>query len=254
MRTILVTGGAKRIGKSIVNSLAEENNRILIHYNNSIEGAQRLKDALIKKKVNVQIYKADLSNSNQIMKMIEQIDKDCNGELDTLINCASIFEFDSARDFSNDRFNNHININLLAPLLISKHIAQTKNSNNEIDKNIINIIDQRVLRINPSYFSYSISKFALWGATQMMAQEYSPLIRVNAVAPGPILANHDQSDDDFAEEANNTPLQKKPDIKDISNAIKFILSTRSVTGQIIAIDSGQHLSWKTPDYIEVKVD
>ena len=141
-----------------------------------------------------------------------------------------------------------MDINLLAPILLSKHLCKIHQKDR--DNNIINIIDQRVMRLNPSYFSYSVSKFGLWGVTQMMAQEYSPTIRVNAIAPGPILANHDQTTEMFDAEANNTPLKKQPSIKDISNAIKFLLSTESVTGQIIAIDSGQHLSWKTPDFIE----
>ncbi len=248
MRTILITGGAKRIGKSIVEELANEKNRILIHYNNSDEDARKLQNYLIDKEIESFLYKADLSKEEQISNMLDKISKDVGINLDTIINCASIFQDDSAKDVDTKNFLKHINTNLLAPILLSKHLSKIHTSDR--DNNIINIIDQRVMRLNPSYFSYSVSKFGLWGVTQMMAQEYSPSIRVNAIAPGPILANHDQSAETFEAEANNTPLEKQPNIKDISNAIKFILSTESLTGQIIAIDSGQHLSWKTPDFIE----
>ncbi|MDC3084532.1 SDR family oxidoreductase [Gammaproteobacteria bacterium] len=248
MRTILVTGGAKRIGKSITEQLGCENNRILIHYNNSDQDAKKLQNDLIDKQIETFIYKADLSKVSDINNMLEQISKDVGTDLDTIINCASIFEDDSARNIEVENFSRHMNTNLLAPILLSKYLFKIHRKDR--DNNIINIIDQRVMRLNPSYFSYSISKFGLWGVTQMTAQEYSPSIRVNAIAPGPILANHDQSDEVFETEANNTPLQKQPNIKDISNAINFLLNTESVTGQIIAIDSGQHLSWKTPDFIE----
>ena len=248
MKTILITGGAKRIGKSIAEELGYENNRILIHYNSSDTDAKKLQNDLIDKKIETFIYKADLSNESDIHNMLDKITKDVGQDLDTIINCASIFENDSAKNIEVKNFSKHININLLAPILLSKHLSKIHRKDH--DNNIINIIDQRVMRLNPSYFSYSVSKYGLWGVTQMMAQEYSPSIRVNAVAPGPILANHDQSTEMFETEANNTPLQRQPNIKDITNAIKFLLNTKSVTGQIIAIDSGQHLSWKTPDFIE----
>ena len=248
MKTILITGGAKRIGKSIAEELGYENNRILIHYNSSDKDAKKLQNDLIDKKIETFIYKADLSNESDIHNMLDKITKDVGQDLDTIINCASIFENDSAKNIEVKNFSKHININLLAPILLSKHLSKIHRKDH--DNNIINIIDQRVMRLNPSYFSYSVSKYGLWGVTQMMAQEYSPSIRVNAVAPGPILANHDQSTEMFETEANNTPLQRQPNIKDITNAIKFLLNTKSVTGQIIAIDSGQHLSWKTPDFIE----
>ena len=248
MRTILITGGAKRIGKSIAEELGYGSNRILIHYNNSDVDAKKLQNDLENKKIEAFIYKADLSKENDIVKMLDKITKDVGQDLDTIINCASVFEDDSAKNITVENFSKHMDINLLAPILLSKHLCKIHQKDR--DNNIINIIDQRVLRLNPSYFSYSVSKFGLWGVTQMMAQEYSPTIRVNAIAPGPILANHDQTTEMFDAEANNTPLKKQPSIKDISNAIKFLLSTESVTGQIIAIDSGQHLSWKTPDFIE----
>ena len=201
MRTILITGGAKRIGKSIAEDLGCESNRILIHYNNSDVDAKKLQNDLKNKKVQAFIYKADLSKENDIINMLDKITKDVGQDLDTIINCASLFEDDSAKNITVENFSKHMDINLLAPILLSKHLCKIHQKDR--DNNIINIIDQRVMRLNPSYFSYSVSKFGLWGVTQMMAQEYSPTIRVNAIAPGPILANHDQTTEMFDAEANN---------------------------------------------------
>ena len=248
MRTILITGGAKRIGRSIAIELAKEKNRLLIHYNQSQKDAIDLHKFMKKNNYHSYLYQANLASQKEIKAMTDQIKTDFNEQVDTIINCASIFHEDNAVDFTSEQFTSHINVNLLAPLLLSQFLI--KNCNKDNDNNIINIIDQKVLKLNPSYFTYTLSKFSLWGATQTMAQEYSPIIRVNAIAPGPILANHNQTKEQFDKEANNTPLGKEPNISDISNAIKFILKTESVTGQIIAIDSGQHLSWKTQDFIE----
>jgi NAD(P)-dependent dehydrogenase (short-subunit alcohol dehydrogenase family) len=250
MKKILITGGAKRIGESIAKSLADDGHTILIHYNNSENEAKKLQNHIRNKQVASSIYKSNLENEEDIETLLEKIKIDYGDELDTIINCASTFENDSARNFNSKTFDKHIKTNLLAPIILSKYLSN--NCNKSRDNNIINIIDQRVLRLNPSYFSYSISKYGLYGATKMMAQEYSPHIRVNGIAPGPIIANIDQSQSDFDKEASNTPLGQKPDINDISNAIKFILSTKSVTGQVIAIDSGQHISWETPDFVPAR--
>ena len=182
MRTILITGGAKRIGKSIAEELGYESNRILIHYNNSDVDAKKLQNDLENKKIEAFIYKADLSKENDIINMLDKITKDVGQDLDTIINCASIFEDDSAKNITVENFSKHMDINLLAPILLSKHLCKIHQKDR--DNNIINIIDQRVMRLNPSYFSYSVSKFGLWGVTQMMAQEYSPTIEVSHISVG----------------------------------------------------------------------
>ena len=161
MRTILITGGAKRIGKSIAEELGYESNRILIHYNNSDADAKKLQNDLANKKIEAFIYKADLSKEKDINNMLDKITKDVGQDLDTIINCASVFEDDSAKNITVENFSKHIDINLLAPILLSRHLCKIHQKDR--DNNIINIIDQRVMRLNPSYFSYSVSKFGLWG-------------------------------------------------------------------------------------------
>ena len=137
MRTILITGGAKRIGKSIAEELGHESNRILIHYNNSDVDAKKLQNDLKNKKIEAFIYKADLSKENDIINMLDKITKDVGQDLDTIINCASVFEDDSAKNITIDNFSKHMDINLLAPILLSKHLCKIHQKDR--DNNIINI-------------------------------------------------------------------------------------------------------------------
>ena len=166
MKTILITGAAKRIGESIVRSLAVDGHNILIHYNNSENDAKKLQNYLKNKKIASSIYKSNLENEKDIETLLEKINSDYGNKLDTIINCASTFGLDSAMNVNSKSFDKHMSTNLLAPIILSKYLAN--NCVRTRDNNIINIIDQRVLRLNPSYFSYSISKYGLWGATKMM--------------------------------------------------------------------------------------
>jgi NAD(P)-dependent dehydrogenase (short-subunit alcohol dehydrogenase family) len=167
------------------------------------------------------------------------------GPLTLLVNNASLFEDDRAESFDLDLFDRHMAINLRAPLQLARDFAAQVPAHQEAA--IINIIDQRVWRLNPLFFSYTLSKSALWSATQTMAQAFAPRIRVNAVGPGPTLANHMQGADTFAREALATPLARAIDPTEIANAVCFLAQARGVTGQMIAVDGGQHLAWKTPD-------
>jgi len=238
-KTVLITGAAKRIGKSIALDLAKNSWNIVIHFNNSDKEANELADQITKDGNTADIIKADLSDTDDVNHIFPSVNKKM-GKIDALINCASLFEEDNAFNINPDSFNNHINVNLRAPILLSKKFFEQVTKNN--DNNIINIIDQRVLKLVPSHLSYTISKFGLWGVTQTLAQAYSPYIRVNAIGPGPIIINKDQTEDEFNEEILSTLLKEKPKLSDINDAIKFILNTTSITGQMIAIDSGQHLA------------
>lgn len=238
-KTVLITGAARRIGKSIASDLAKNSWNIVIHYNNSDKEANELAEQIIKDGHVADVVKANLNDIDDVNNIFPIINNKM-GKINALINCASLFEEDNAFSVNNDSFNNHININLRAPVILSKYFSEQVTEGE--DNNIINIIDQRVLKLNPSHLSYTISKFGLWGATQTLAQAYSPLIRVNAIGPGPILMNKKQSKKDFDEEVLSTLLKKTPKLSDINDAIKFILNTTSVTGQMIAIDSGQHLA------------
>jgi NAD(P)-dependent dehydrogenase (short-subunit alcohol dehydrogenase family) len=170
------------------------------------------------------------------------------GPVTLLVNNASLFEADAACAFDARLFDQHMAVNLRAPLqLASDFAAQLPEGREGL---IVNLLDQRVWRLNPHFFSYTLTKSALWTATQTMAQAFAPRIRVNGVGPGPTLANHMQRAEDFRREAESIPLQRAITPDEIVAAVLFLLEARSVTGQMIAVDGGQHLAWKTPDVLD----
>jgi len=162
-----------------------------------------------------------------------------------LVNSASLFEPDSAETFDPARHDAAMAVNLRAPLILSQAMASALPP----DRTglIVNVTDQRVWRLTPKYFSYTLSKAALWTATQTLAQALAPGIRVNAIGPGPTLASIHQSGESFAAQAEATPLARAPTPEEIAHALTYLIEAGSVTGQMIAVDGGQHLAWRTPD-------
>jgi NAD(P)-dependent dehydrogenase (short-subunit alcohol dehydrogenase family) len=172
------------------------------------------------------------------------------GGLNVLVNCASVFEPDDVRSLTIEGWTRHVNINLRAPVFLAQaFVAQLPTG---VAGNIINLVDQRVLKLNPTFFSYTISKSALWTATRTMAQAYAPQVRVNAVGPGPTLASSRMDEASFMRQASLTPLRRGTTPHEICEAIHFILAQPALTGQMIVLDGGQHLAWETPDITEVK--
>ena len=169
--------------------------------------------------------------------------------LDCLVNNASIFENDSLINFSDKSFLKHININLKAPAILTRDFAKKFKGKNG---NIINIIDQRVEKLTPFFFSYTMSKSSLVTLTKTSAMKFAPNIRVNAVSPGPTLKNKRQSEKHFKKQWKATILEKKVDTKNVSSAVKFLINNNNITGQVINVDSGQRLAWKTPDISNAK--
>jgi NAD(P)-dependent dehydrogenase (short-subunit alcohol dehydrogenase family) len=168
-----------------------------------------------------------------------------------LVNNASHFGDDSIQTLTPESWAQHVGPNLFAPILLSQAFAKAAEALPEdADPSIVNIIDQRVLRPNPQFFSYTLSKSALYTATQTLAQALAPRIRVNGVGPGPTLPSIHQSQATFDAEVAGVPLQRKTELSDITRAVLYLAGARSVTGQMIAVDNGQHLGWKTPDIID----
>jgi len=166
-----------------------------------------------------------------------------------LVNNASLFENDKIENFTTNSWGRHLRTNLRAPALLSKEFAKnTKSSNN----NIINIIDQRIFKLTPFFFSYTISKTGLYTLTKTSAMSLAPNIRVNGIAPGPTLKNKKQTEKHFRKQYLATPLKRQVDLKEICNAVDFLINNRSITGQVLAIDSGQNLNWQTPDIMGTK--
>ena len=247
-RKIIITGGATRIGAAIAKKLSGLNKEILIHFNKSKTKAVILKNELEKNGTRVYLVKGDLGKESDIKKIIK-FAKSKLKYFDCLINNASLFENDKLENFTNSSWENHINTNLKAPALLTKAFSKNiKKGNN----NIVNIIDQRVFKLTPFFFSYTLSKTGLYTLTKTSAMSLSPNIRVNGIAPGPTLKNIRQSEKHFKKQYLATPLKRQVDVKEICNAVDFFIKNRSITGQVLAIDSGQNMNWQTPDIIGTK--
>jgi NAD(P)-dependent dehydrogenase (short-subunit alcohol dehydrogenase family) len=242
---IIITGGATRIGAAIAEKLSGPNVEMVIHYNKSKSKAEKLKKKLSLIGSKIYLIKGDLSKETDLNKIIK-FAKNKLKYFDCLINNASLFENDKIENFTSDSWGRHLRTNLRTPALLSKIFAKnTKSKNN----NIINIIDQRVFKLTPFFFSYTISKTGLYTLTKTSAMSLAPNVRVNGIAPGPTLKNKRQSDKHFRKQYLATPLKKQVNVNEICNAVDFFIKNRSITGQVIAIDSGQSLNWQTPDVI-----
>ena len=242
-RKIIITGGATRIGAEIARKLSGPNKEILIHFNKSKLKAEKLKKELTNNGSIVFLTKGDLSKENDIKKIIKYA-KSKLKYFDCLVNNASLFENDKLDNFSLDSWSKHLRTNLRAPAILTKEFAKNVKGKNN---NIINIIDQRVFKLTPYFFSYTLSKTGLYTLTKTSAMSLAPNIRVNAIAPGPTIRNQRQSKKHFKKQYLATPLKRQVDAREICNAVDFFIKNISITGQVLAIDSGQNLNWQTPD-------
>ena len=242
---IIITGAATRMGAAIAKKLSGPQVEIVIHYNKSKSSAEKLKKELIKNKTKVYLIKGDLSKENDLKRIIK-FSKSKLKYFDCLINNASLFENDNLKNFTSKSWSQHLNVNLKAPAYLTKEFAKNIRGKNN---NIINIIDQRVFKLTPFFFSYTLSKTGLYTLTKTSAMSLSPNIRVNGIAPGPTIKNKRQTDKHFKKQYLATPLRKQVDVEEVCNAVDFFIKNSSITGQVLAIDSGQNLNWQTPDVI-----
>ena len=240
---IIITGGATRIGAAISRKLSGPGVKMVIHYNESKSSAEKLKKELSKNKTKVYLIKGDLSKETDVNKIVK-FSKSKLKYFDCLINNASLFENDKLENFTTDSWGRHLRTNLRTPALLSKEFAKNIRGKNN---NIINIIDQRVFKLTPYFFSYTISKTGLYTLTKTSAMSLAPNIRVNGIAPGPTLKNKRQSAKHFKKQYMSTPLKRQVDVEQICNTVDFFIKNRSITGQVISVDSGQSLNWQTPD-------
>ncbi len=236
----LVTGSAKRIGRAIALELANCGLGVVAHYHRSGEETLTLINDIEKLGGKGACLRADLSIEKEVVNLVERAAEKF-GPITCLINNASVFEEDTPMTQSSAIWDNHMQTNLRAPFLLSQQFAKQIPSNAK--GNIINIIDQRVWNLTPDFTSYTLSKFALWGMTQILARAFAPSLRVNAVGPGPTLKNIHQTNRDFKKEWQAVPLEAPVSLGDICNAIRFILYSPSMTGQMVALDGGQHMGW-----------
>lgn len=234
-KTALITGGAKRIGKAIAYALASKGINIVIHYKSSEREAENVAKEIENFGVKAWIIQADLSISHEAENLIPNIRRE-TGDIHILINNASIFDKSKLINFSTQVLMENIRINALAPLLISRSFAEQK-----IEGNIINFLDTKIIEYDKEHTAYHLSKLMLFSMTKMMALEFAPLIRVNAIAPGLILPPPGQ-DISYLEKLSVTnPLKKVGSPDDITNAVLFLLSSDFITGQVVFVDGGYHL-------------
>lgn len=244
----LVTGSAKRIGAHIAARLALDGFGVVLHCRESSRSDAETTAADIKNAGGIaHIVCADLEDPEALPKLVSAAGK--FGPLRLLVNNAALFQADDAKSFTPELFDRHFAVNLRAPILLSEEFARQMPK--ECEGGIVNIIDQRVLRPTPQYFTYHLSKSALWTATMTMAQAFAPQrIRVNAVGPGPVLPNDKDGLDGFHKEVAGVLFERAIEPDDIADAVIYLAHARNVTGQMISVDAGQHLGWRTPDIVE----
>ncbi|QKD04568.1 SDR family oxidoreductase [Mesorhizobium loti] len=240
----LVTGGAKRIGKAIVEDLAGHGFAVAIHANGSRDEANVVAAGINQSGGRAAVVGADLTDMDAVSDLVGQAEA-VLGPISLLVNNASLFVDDSVEDFDWQAWDRHFAIHVKTPALLAQNFARSLPEGQE--GLIVNIIDQRVWRPTPRYFSYALSKSALWTQTQMLAQALGPRIRVNAIGPGPTLKNVRQDDSDFDAQLAGLILKRGPELPEFGATIRYLWDARSVTGQMIALDGGQHLAWQTPD-------
>ena len=251
-----ITGAATRIGKEMALGLAAQGKNIVVHYMNSKKEAEQVVIEAKSYGVRAECIKADLLKDSEVSGLISAASSLIGNPLDVLVNNASIFEYDNVETASLDSWNRHIGTNLKAPLFLMQEFSRQVpdgivDSKGEYlsQANIVNIVDQRVLKKTPEFFTYSLAKMGLWSLTQTAAQALAPKIRVNAIGPGPTIQGHRQKEDHFKKQRKNTVLKRGSAPNEILAALTFILNTPSITGQLICIDGGQHLAWKTLDIL-----
>jgi NAD(P)-dependent dehydrogenase (short-subunit alcohol dehydrogenase family) len=235
----LVTGAARRIGKAMAEGLAKDGHPVVIHYHFSADAAEKLAGEINAAGGRAAAIGCDLGDPAERDKLIAKAAEPF-GPLGVLINNASIFKPDTPGAPDAKQWHDHFAVHVEAPAFLSAQFAEQLPEGT--DGNVINMIDERVWRLSPQFYSYSLSKSALWTATRTMAVAFAPRIRVNAIGPGPSLKEEGQSEAEFLAAQKSLPLQHSPELAEFQSAVRFILGASSMTGQMIALDGGKHLA------------
>ncbi len=240
---VLVTGAAKRLGRAIATNLAASGWPVIIHYNSSKDAAARLKNDIVGWGGRAEIVQADLSIEDDAEKLIERAEN-LLGPIGVLVNNASVFEWDDISTASSESFALHMDMHLKSPLVLCQHFASRLSE--RAGGAIVNVIDSRVLNPTSRHLTYTLSKVGLWNLTQILSEEFAPRIRVNAIGPGPILPEAGQSECDFRARCSELPLQRPASLSEICDTVRFLISQRAITGQMVALDGGEHINGYRP--------
>lgn len=244
--TALITGAGRRIGRALALEAARAGYDVAIHHRASADEAEETAADARALGRRAALVRADLANEAETAGLIAQA-SEALGPVTLLVNSASAFVDDRVGQLSRQTWDLHLETNLRAPLVLAEAFAAALPPDRA--GLVVNIIDQRVWRPNPQFFSYSLSKAGLWWATQTLAQALAPRVRVNAIGPGPVLPSVHQAPGEFEAEAAGVLLQRRATPDEIAAALRYLIDATSVTGQMIAVDGGQHLGWKTPDIV-----
>lgn len=240
-RTVaLVTGASDRIGAAIARRLARQGHAVVIHYRSNAEGARAVRDEIRDSGGKAEILAADLATRRERAALVTEA-AGVFGPLTVLVNNASLFDPDSARDVDETLWDQHFAIHAEAPIFLARDFAAQLPPG--VEGNIVNMVDERVLHPTPAYFSYTLSKSVLWTATRTLAQSLAPAIRVNAIGPGPVLPHTRQSQAEFEQSVAALPLQRHAGPDAIADGVIMLLNTPSMTGQMLALDGGEHLEY-----------
>ncbi len=243
-KRILITGAAKRLGAVMAETMAHAGFDVAIHCHRSLDAAEALARRIQAMGRQATVVQADLAREAEVVDIVARA-AEAIGPLGVLVNNASAFALDRLQTATRPSWDLHLEANLRAPIVLSQaFVLQLPETGHGL---IVNMLDQRVRNLTPNFLSYSISKVGLWAATQVLARELAPRIRVNAIGPGPTLAAPGMSDAAFAALCRATPLQRSTTPAEIAAALRFIVDSPSMTGQLITLDGGQQLGWLTPE-------
>ncbi len=255
----LITGGAHRLGRSMALDLAAAGHDVAIHYNTSEAGAAALAEECAAFGVRAATVRGDLLDRAETAALVPAAARALGRAITLLVNNASIFEHDTIATATWDSWDRHIGSNLRAPFeLTQAFAAQVPKGRRDAHGEplatgvVVNLIDQRVLKLTPEFMTYTIAKMGLWAFTRTAAQALAPDIRVNAIGPGPTMQGARQSAGHFAAQRAATVLGRGASPAEICAALRFILDAPGLTGQLLCIDGGQHLAWQTPDVLGVE--
>ncbi len=254
IKRALVTGAGRRIGRAMAIYLAERGFDVAVHYASSADAAAEVAGQIRGMGRTAATLPADLLDEAQVRPLVGQAAEALGGPISVLVNNASIFEHDTVGSLTRESWDRHIESNLRAPVVLAEAFAAQapRALIDELGEPVaqalvVNMIDQRVRKLTPEFMSYTIAKMGLWAFTRTAAQAMAPHVRVNAIGPGPTVQGHRQTAEHFARQRAATVLNRGADETDITAALGYLLDARAVTGQLLCVDGGQHLGWRTPD-------
>jgi len=250
----LVTGAGKRLGRAMALCLAGRGYDVAVHYATSQDQAEAVAEEIRALGQQAATLRGDLLVEDETQGLVGRAADALDGPLNVLVNNASIFEYDTIKTATRESWDRHIGSNLRAPFVLTQNFAAAvpdpvRDSNGEpvAQGLVVNMLDQRVRKLTPEFISYTIAKMGLWAFTRTAAQALAPRVRVNGIGPGPTLIGAHQSRDHFTRQRAATILGRGANPEDITAALRYLLDAPAVTGQLLCVDGGQHLGWKTPD-------